>query len=322
MSKTGITVYGCERDEATAFKEFSPRFGVVPAITGAAVSEANAALAFGNRCISVSHKSSVTKSMLHALKDSGVQYVSTRSVGYNHIDVQAAESLGIAVGNVTYSPGSVADYTLMLMLMAIRNAKSIVSSAERNDFRLDTVRGKELRDMTVGVLGDGRIGTAVMERLRGFGCPVLVHGHGREASHISLPELLQKSDILTIHVPLREDTHHMIGRKEIDAMKPGAILINTARGGVVDTGALIAALEAGKLGGAALDVLEGEEGLFYFDCTEKPVDNQFLCALQDMPNVLITPHAAYYTHRALQDTVEHTIVNCLDFERRSDPCRE
>ncbi|MDT2172433.1 NAD(P)-dependent oxidoreductase, partial [Paenibacillus larvae] len=110
--------------------------------------------------------------------------------------------------------------------------------------------------------------------------------------------------------------YHMIGHEQIEAMKQGAFLINTARGGLVDTGALIKALENGRLGGAALDVLEGEEGLFYFDCTQKPIDNQFLLKLHKMPNVIITPHTAYYTGRALYDTVEKTILNCLHFERR------
>ncbi|WP_461615604.1 D-lactate dehydrogenase VanH [Clostridium sp. Marseille-QA1073] len=318
MKNIGITIYGCERDEAEVFNELSPRFGLIPTITSSAVSETNAMLATGNQCISVGHKSEISESILLALKESGVKYISTRSIGFNHIDMKAAESMGIAVGNVAYSPDSVADYTLMLMLMAIRNAKSIMSRAEKYDFSLDTVCGKELREMTVGVLGTGHIGKAVIERLRGFGCHVLAYGHSKEAAanYVSLNELLQKSDILTIHVPLCTDTYHMIGHEQIEAMKQGAFLINTARGGLVDTGALIKALENGRLGGAALDVLEGEEGLFYFDCTQKPIDNQFLLKLHKMPNVIITPHTAYYTERALYDTVEKTILNCLDFERR------
>jgi D-specific alpha-keto acid dehydrogenase len=318
MKSIGITVYGCEKDEADVFAELSPRFGVIPIVTCFAVSKTNVKLAHGNRCISVGHKSEISESILLALKESGVQYISTRSIGCNHIDMKAARRLGIAVGNVVYSPGSVADYTLMLMLMAIRNAKSIVRRAEKNDFRLDHVRGKELRDMTVGVLGTGHIGKAVIERLQGFGCHVLANDRNKEtaANYVSLNELLQKSDILTLHVPLSADTHHMIGHEQIKAMKQGAFLINTARGGLVDTDELIKALENGKLGGAALDVLEGEDGLFYFDCTQKPIDNQFLLRLQKMPNVIITPHTAYYTGRALHDTVENTILNCLDFERR------
>lgn len=317
MNNIGITVYGCEHDEADMFRRLSPRFGVIPTITSSAISECNVMLSPGNQCISVGHKSEVSKPTIAALKDAGVKYISTRSVGFNHIDMKAAEDMGIAVGNVAYSSGSVADYTLMLMLMTIRGAKSIVSSVEKNDFRLDTARGKELRDMTVGVLGTGHIGKAVIERLRGVGCHVLAHGYNKAttADYVSLNELLQKSDILTIHVPLDTDTYHLIGHKQIETMKRGAFLINTARGGIVDTDALIKALENGKLGGAALDVLEGEEGLFYFDCTQKPIDNQFLLELQKIPNVIITPHTAYYTERALHDTVEKTILNCLHFER-------
>lgn len=318
MKNIGISIYGCAQDEAAVFSMLSPCFGVTPSITSSAVSEANAVLASGNHCVSVSHKSEVSKPILLALKETGVQYISTRSIGFNHIDMSAAKSMGIAVGNVEYSPGSVADYTLMLMLMAIRNAKYIVSCAVINDFRLDYARGKELRDMTIGVLGTGHIGKAVIERLYGFGCRVLAYDRSKEAAveYVSLDELLQKSDILTIHVPLNTDTYHMIGREQIKSMKQGAFLINTARGGLVDTGALITALENGKLGGAALDVLEGEEGLFYFDYSQKPIDNQFLLTLQKMPNVIITPHAAYYTGRALRDIVESTLSNCLNFERR------
>jgi D-specific alpha-keto acid dehydrogenase len=318
MKNIGITIYGCGHDEAEAFNELSPRFGVTPAITSSAVSETTVMLAHGNRCISVGHRSGVSESVLRALKTSGVRYISTRSIGCDHIDVKAAEGMGITVENVAYSPDGVADYTVMLMLMAIRNAKSIVSSAEHYDFRPAAVRGKELRGMTVGVLGTGRIGRAVIERLRGFGCHVLAYDRrsGTAATYVSLNELLRKSDILTIHIPLDTDTYHLIGREQFKAMKQGAFLINTARGGIVDTGALIKALENGSLGGAALDVLEGEEGLFYFDCTQKPIENQFLCKLQKMSRVIITPHTAYYTARVLYDTVEKTILNCLDFERR------
>ncbi len=317
MRSIGITVYGCEHDEAKAFCELSPRFGVEPFITSSAVSVDTARLFPGNRCISVGHKSEVSLPTLAALKYAGVKYISTRSVGINHIDLMAAEEMGIVVGNVAYSPEGVADYTLMLMLMLIRGAKSIVSNAENHDFRLGSARGQELRDMTVGVLGTGQIGKAVIERLGSFGCKVLAYGRGKHAmaEQVSLNDLLQKSDLLTVHVPLNTDTYHLLGHKQIAAMKQGAFLINTARGGVVDTNALIEALKENKLGGAALDVLEGEEGIFYFDYTQKPLKNHLLLELQKMPNVIVTPHTAYYTERALHDTVTKTLLNCLDFER-------
>ena len=248
-----------------------------------------------------------------------MEYISTRSIGSITSICDAAEDLGITVENVVYAPDGVADYTLMLILMAIRNARGIVSAAERRDFRLGSVRGKDLRDMTVGVVGVGRIGNAVIRRLHGFGCRVLASSNSRTeaaaADFVSLDELLLESDIVTLHVPLNADTHHFIGREQIEMMKQGAFLINTGRGALVDTDALIVALESGKLGGAALDVLEGEEGLFYSDCTTRPIDNQFLLRLQALPNAIVTPHTAYYTERALYDTVERTLVNCLRFER-------
>ena len=135
----------------------------------------------GNRCISVGHKSEISGPILRALKEAGVEYISTRSIGFDHIDLDAADNLGITVENVVYAPDGVADYTLMLILMAIRNAKEVVSSAEKHDFRLGSVRGKDLRDMTVGVLGVGHIGNAVIRRLQGFGCRVLAYSNSRTA---------------------------------------------------------------------------------------------------------------------------------------------
>lgn len=319
MAETGITIYGCSTDEAVLFRETAPRFGVIPTITDAVITEVNIELAFGNRCISVGHKTQVPNSVLFALSRAGVKYMSTRSIGYDHIDVKYAESVGITVENVAYSPDSVADYTLMLMLMTVRNAKSIVSRADIHDFKLHYIRGKELRDMTVGVIGTGCIGTAVMNRLRGFGCRILAYDHRPKTSadYVTLDELLRQSDIVTLHTPLNEATNHLIDRQRIGQMKPGAFIINTGRGALLDTKALIGALESGWLNGAALDVLEGEEGIFYLDYREKTIESRLLLRLLELPNVLITPHTAYYTEHALKDTIENTIINCLNFERRN-----
>ncbi|MBC6448639.1 D-lactate dehydrogenase VanH [Actinokineospora xionganensis] len=314
--KTGITVYGCGQDEAAVFRELAPRRGVVPTITEDAVSEANSELARGNRCVSVGHKACIENSTLLALSRVGVEYLSTRSIGYNHIDVRYAESVGITVGNVSYSPDSVADYTVMLMLMAVRNAKSTIRRADVHDYRLHAVRGKELRDLTVGVVGTGRIGAAVMDRLRGFGCHIVACDRRPETSadHVPLDEVLRLSDIVTLHTPLNADTRHLLNRQRLARMKYGAFVVNTGRGALLDTDALVSALESGALGGAALDVLEGEEGIFYADCRNRVIESKSLLRLQEMPNVLISPHTAYYTDHALWDTVENSIINCLKFE--------
>jgi D-specific alpha-keto acid dehydrogenase len=230
-----------------------------------------------------------------------------------------AESVGISVENVAYSPDSVADHTLMVMLMVARNVASTLGRDKIHDYRLDDNRGKELRDLTIGVIGAGRIGTAVIERLRGFGCHVLAHDRceGTCAEYRALDVLLQESDVVTLHTPLTNDTFHLLNRGRIEQMRHGAFIINTGRGALLDTEALVSALESGCLGGAALDVLEGEEGVFYSDHRERPVENQLLLRLQQLPNVLITPHTAYYTEHALRDTVENTILNCRRFERAS-----
>jgi D-specific alpha-keto acid dehydrogenase len=311
----GVTIYGCGPDEAALFRKKAAPLGVRPTITDAPVSEANVDLAVGNRCISVSHRSDVASGTLLALSRVGVRYISTRSIGYNHIDLDYAERVGIAVGNVAYSPDSVADYTLMLMLMAVRNAKSTLRRADVHDYRLDGARGRELRDLTVGVVGTGRIGAAVIARLRGFGCRILAHDSRRKtpADYVPLDELLRRSDIVTLHAPLTASTHHLLDRRRIGRMRRGAYLVNTGRGALVDTGSLVAALDSGRLGGAALDVLEGEEGIFYADCRGQPLECKALLRLQELPNVIISPHIAYYTDHALSDTVENSLINCLEF---------
>jgi D-specific alpha-keto acid dehydrogenase len=186
--------------------------------------------------------------------------------------------------------------------MAVRHAKSVIRRAEVHDYRLNDVRGKELRDLTIGVIGTGRIGAAVIDRLRGFGCRMLAHDKRPRtaAEYLPLDELLQQSDVVTLHTPLNAETHHLLDRRRIEQMKHGAFIINTGRGSLLDTEALVPALESGKVGGAALDVLEDTS----------------LLRLQQLPNVIISPHTAYYTDHALRDTVENSITNCLKFERR------
>jgi len=319
MTRTGITAYRCGASEAALFRKMASHYGVTIHAIEAPLSEANIRLAAGDRCISVDHKAQITDVMLQALSHAGVRYISTRSIGYNHIDMEYAERVGITVGNVAYSPDSVADYTIMLMLMLLRNAKSTLSRADSHDYRLNDVRGKELRDMTVGVVGTGRIGTAVINRLQGFGCHILAYDKRAKTSadYVPLAALLERSDVVTLHTPLHEGTYHLLNHQRLGQMKPGAYVINTGRGPLLDTDTLIEALQHGSISGAALDVIEGEEGIFYTDHTDRPVDSKLLM-LQEMSNVIITGHSAFYTDHALRDMVEHSISNCLQFEKEHE----
>ncbi|WP_063725741.1 NAD(P)-dependent oxidoreductase [Cryptosporangium arvum] len=308
-----IAIYGCGPDEADAFRAMAPRFGVEPIVIEAPVGAGNSGLAAGSRCVSVDHRTRLTAPVLRALSRAGVGYVSTRSVGVDHIDTGFAARAGIVVGTVPYSPDSVADYTLMLMLMAVRNAKAMVLRAEVHDYRLNDVRGRELRDLTIGVVGTGRIGSAVITRLSGFGARILAHDVARDDS-VPLDDLLRESDLVTLHVPLTAATRHLLDRARLDRCKPGVILVNTARGALLDTEALLAALESGRVAGAALDVVDGEDGIFSEDRRDTPIGNKPLLRLQELPTVVVSPHTAYYTDHGLRDVVENTLVNCRNFE--------
>lgn len=316
----GLTVFGCRPDEAALFRERAPRVGVHPLVTTAApISEDTASLASGMRCVSVDHRSRVTNPTLLALSGAGVRRLSTRSVGHDHIDRDYAAAVGIGVHTVAYSPHGVADHTLMQILMLLRDVRSTIRRVDAGDYRLGPT-GRELRDLTVGVVGTGRIGAAVAERLRGFGADVLAHDRRPTDAmeHVSLDELLRRSDIVTLHLPLTATTRHLLDRERITAMKTGALLVNTARGALIDTPALVDALESGRLGGAALDVIEGEEGIFSTDRRHSPAENAELVRLRALPTALITPHTAFHTDHALRDIVDGTLALCArgDEERQ------
>lgn len=307
-------MFGCEPLEANLVRDVAALLGVPVVTLAAHASEENAALAGGALCVSVSHKTRVTNEALLALKQAGVKLVSSRSIGLDHIDVAYAQSVGLEVRNVAYSPYGVADYTTMLVLMAVRRARVALRRVDARDLRLGDP-GKAMRDLTVGVVGAGRIGRAVVERLRAFGCRVIAHDHRPKGAveHVPLDELLEASDVVTLHVPLTPSTRHLLDRGRIARMKPGAVVVNTSRGALIDTAALLAALESGRLGGAALDVLEGEENVFYADHGGRRLEHPHLERLLAIPNVIVTPHAAFHTDRVLREMVEGSLRDCARF---------
>jgi D-specific alpha-keto acid dehydrogenase len=289
-----LTVYGCEPDEAAMFRRLGRELGVAPVLISSPPVLVQGVLpAPGTTSISVSHKTVLDAPMLRALAVAGVEQVITRSIGVDHIDPVAAAEAGIAVENAPYAPDGVADYTMLLILQALRGAPR----------RALTTRDRELRDLTVGVVGVGRIGAAVIRRLHGFGCRVLASDPGGRADalaeYVPLDELLRRSDVVTLHAPLTAENRHLIGRAQLAAMRDGAVLVNTARGGLVDTAALADELESGRLAAAALDVVDGD-----------PADERRLRALAA---TIVTPHIAYFTEGALRDTVRRTLEKHLAF---------
>ncbi len=322
-----LLAYNVRTDESMFFQTFAEQYGVELHTLPYSPTLENAGKTEGCDAVSVV-TTSITKEILEKWKASGIRCVSTRSVGFDHIDIEAADALDIPVSTVNYTPASVAEYTVMLILMALRKVKTIIMRGSVQDYSLTSVRGRELRTCTVGIIGAGRIGEAVIQRLRGFGCEILVHTlKPNEAlapfvSYVPFEKLLQKSDVISLHAPATAETKHLIGQKEMEKMKDGVVLINAARGTLIDTQALIEGLESGKIGAAALDVLENERKVFYKDLKYKVLSNRELALLQSMPNVILTPHTAFYTEEAVSDMVEYSILSCkYELEGRDNPWR-
>lgn len=274
-----------------------------------------AAVAQGCECVDII-TSQITRPMMEEFARCGVKYITTRTIGYDHIDMEAAKEFGIRVGNAPYGPGGVADYTVMLILMSIRNMKRILERTNIQDYTLQGIRGRELKDMTVGVIGTGRIGSTVIKSLSGFGCRILAHDlYEKEevkkyASYVPLGQMWQEADIITLHTPLTDDNYHLIGEETLKQMKDGVVIVNTARGALIDSDALIGAVESGKVGAAALDVVEKEFGLYYYDHKSDVLENRELAILRGFPNVTVSHHMAFYTDNYTKTVVRDSLESC------------
>lgn len=318
-----ILAYSHRNDETEFFKEFSKKYNVEVALTEKAPTMETAELAKGFDCISII-TTLINSELVNKFHELGVKFISTRTIGYDHIDLNEAEKLGIHVGNATYSPNSVADYTIMMMLMATRKMKLIMERSNSQDYSLIGVQGKELPNLTVGVIGTGKIGRTVIKHLSGFGCKILAHDIYEQeevkgySEYVALDYLFENSDIITLHMPATEENYHMINKVSLNKMKEGVFVINTARGSLINTEDFIQAIENGKVGGAALDVIEHEAGLYYNDLKGQILSNRDLAILKSFPNVIVTPHTAFYTNQAVSDMVENSIKSCILFNENKD----
>ena len=314
-----------EFDEADYFQKFSEEYGVELGICTDAPTLENAHLAEGYEYVSII-TSKIDGELMERFHRLGVKMVSTRTIGYDHVDIETAKRLGIHVSNVTYSPECVADYTVMLILMSIRKMKRIMQRAEVNDFSLPGIQGRELPNFTVGVLGTGRIGRAVIRDLSGFGCRILAYDKYENeavkeyAQYADLDTIYRECGLITLHMPLLDDNFHLIDKEAIGKMKDGVVIVNTARGGLIDTKALIEGIERGKVGAAGLDVIEDEFGMYYYDRKSDVLSKRDLYILRGFPNVVVTPHMAFYTDQAVSDMVRHSIESCiLHAQGKEDP---
>jgi D-lactate dehydrogenase len=264
------------------------------------------------------------------LAEAGVRAIAQRSTGFNNIDLVAAERHGLTCMRVaSYSPYSVAEFAVGLLLALNRRIHRAYNRTREFNFRLAGLLGHDLHGKKVGVIGTGKIGAVFCRIMVGFGCPVLAYDVRENpeclamgVSYAPLDDVLAESDVISLHVPLTPETHHLIDADRLARMKKGAIVINTSRGGLIDTGALIGALRDGHLAAVGLDVYEEEESKFFRDLSDRVIDDEVLALLMTFPNVLLTSHQAFFTHEAMTTIAETTILNLTDFEEgRESPNR-
>ena len=285
-----------------------------------ALDEHTAALAEGCQLVCVFVNDRLDAPSLRALHGHGVRAVLLRCAGYNNVDLAEAARLGLFVARVpAYSPEAVAEHTLALIMTLNRHTHRAYNRVREGNFMLDGLIGRTLHGRTVGVIGTGRIGLATARILRGLGCTVLGHDPAPSAAFaalgdvVPLTELLQRSDIVSLHCPLSEQTTHLIDDAALALMKPGAMLVNTSRGALVDTEAVIGALKSRRLGSLAIDVYEQEGPLFFQDRSGQIIDDELFARLMTFPNVLVTGHQGFLTGEALEEIAAITLANLGDF---------
>ncbi len=295
--------------------------------TEVALNAQTARLAEGFPAVCAFINDDVSRPTLEELQRAGVRYVALRSAGFNNVDVEAAEELGIGVARVpAYSPHAVAEHAVALMLTLNRKLHRAVHRVRDGNFELDGLLGFDMHGKTVGLVGTGKIGAATAKILAGFGCALLGYDtHENPALHklglryVSCEELCADSDIISLHCPLTPQTRHLINDDAIQSMRRGVMLINTSRGAVVDTRALIRGLKSGHIGSVGLDVYEEEGDLFFRDLSNTVMQDDIFARLLTFPNVVITGHQGFFTREALQAIAETTMRNLSGFEYDNVP---
>lgn len=261
---------------------------------------------------------------LKVMAGHGIKLLALRCAGFNNVDVQGAKALGLTVVRVpAYSPYAVAEHAVGLILTLNRKLHKAYARVRDGNFSLEGLLGFDLNDRTVGIVGTGKIGIITANILRGFGCQVLAYDKFPNAeaiasnlvTYVSLSELFHRSDIISLHCPLTPETHHLINGEAIEQMKHGVMVINTSRGALVDTEAIVKGLKSGKVGYLGLDVYEQEENLFFEDLSNQVIQDDIFERLLTFPNVVITGHQAFFTEDALRNIAETTLSNITEFQQ-------
>lgn len=321
-----IYAFEVRDDETDYFSAVAHRLNIEITCSAEMLTRDNIDLVNGYTGVTILGQYQYDKKMLDALKTRGISYLATRTIGYNHIDIEYAKKIGIHVCNVSYEPNSVAEYTIMMMLLCLRHYKASLWRTNVNDFSLEGLQGRQLKDLTVGILGTGRIGRTVLSYLAGFGCRLLAYNSSQRedvkkiAEYVDLETIYRECDIISLHLPLSEATYHLINKNSIAKMKPNVVIINCARGGLMKIEDLIEGIENKKIGALGLDCMEYEEGIVHQDLKTDIISNREMAYLRQFPNVVHTPHMAFYTDAAVKSMVFGSVEGiCAMYENKKIP---
>ena len=281
------------------------------------LNEDTVSLAKGFDCICVFVNDTVNKYVIDALCDYGIKLIALRCAGYNNVDVNYAKGKIAVVRVPAYSPYAVAEHTMALLLTAIRNTHKAYVRTKGFNFSLNGLIGFDLYGKTVGIIGTGKIGRVFADICKGFGMKILAYDKypntDLNIEYTSLDRLFKDSDIISLHCPLNDESYHLINKESISLMKNGVILVNTSRGALVNSEALLEGIRSKKIGGACLDVYEEESELFFEDNSNLIINDDILALLMTMPNVIVTSHQAFFTKEALSNIANTTIENINEF---------
>lgn len=309
-----IIAFAVRKDELSAFKKYSKEFNFSVKLEEKSLTPETVELCKGYDGVTFLGNCNVNREVLEKLNSFKIKYIASRSTGYNNVDLKAAKELGIYVSNSTYSSYSVAEFAVMSAFILLRNIPQSLKRVEKYNFSLGGLIGRELRNQTIGIIGTGKIGRIVAHHFKAMGAKVIAYDlypSSDEIEYVSLEELFAQSDIISLHTPLTPENHHLINKETIAKMKNDVLIINSARGELVNLEDLIAGLKSKKIAGVALDTLEKEVGILHKDCSNIGFEHPQLKELLNMENVMITSHQAFYTDQAVSDMVESALT-CLN----------
>lgn len=316
-----IAIYEERPYEKEIIEEYKQKYNLEIVSTDEILDESTLELCKSADAITTLGYSRLDSKLLDKIKQNGVKYISTRTIGFNHYDVKYAKEIGLKISNVSYAPNGVADFTIMLMLISIRKYKPAMWRQNVNDYTLNGLMGREMSNLTVGVIGTGRIGSTVIKNLSGFGCKILAYDKYKNkeieniANYVEFDELLKNSDIITIHVPLTKENWEIINKDNIAKMKTGVIIVNTARSELTNIQDLIDGIETEKIGALALDVFENEDEIYHHYLSTDIIKNKDMAYLRQFPNVVLTQHMAFFTDGATEEMIRNSLESLISFKK-------